>query len=281
LLPANFTPQGTGPLKVLINYPADAPSEVVKGYLKSSLTLPTGPRITEDYRHTMTESISVVLFRTAMGVTEVDEVCEVLRRWASALSRPEPTDLLRWRQRTGYDFGYLATREDHRVAILHRLLCALWNGRATIEGPQASPDRLNVTLGGDVTMTLPLTPLGQASSWGSLLRAYELWSLDDDDLHRRFCGQLMRELPQGIDGKPPPPNELYTGILDLAAGQIELLDDMMKKHAAGQQSRYAQMRGFWKFTLPAALDQKFTGLESPVAPNLRELEGVADPGASG
>ena len=46
-------------------------------------------------------------------------------------------------------------------------------------------------------MTLPLTPLGQASSWGSLLRAYELWALDDDDLHRRFCGQLMRELPGG------------------------------------------------------------------------------------
>ena len=67
--------------------------------------------------------------------------------------------------------------------------------RATIEGRKASPDRLNVELGGGVTMTLPLTPLGQASSWGSLLRAYELWALDDDDLHRRFCGQLMQELP--------------------------------------------------------------------------------------
>ena len=281
LLPANFTPQGSGPLKVLVNYPADAPSEVVKGYLKSSINLPVGPRITEDYRDTKTESISVVLFRTAMGVTEVDEVRDVLRRWAGALARPEPTDLLRWRQRTGYDFGYLATREEHRVAILHRLLCALWNGRATIQGPEASPERLNVELGGGVTMTLPLTPLGQASSWGSLLRAYELWALDDDDLHRRFCGQLMRELPAGLDGRPPLPSELYLVLRDLAEGQIELLDDMMKKQAAGQRSRYAQMRGFWAVTLPAALDQEFTGLESPVAPNLRELERVADTGASG
>ena len=281
LLPANFTPQGSGPLKVLINYPADAPSEIVKQYLKSSLTLPTGARITEDYRHTMTESISVVLFRTAMGVTEVEEVCQVLRRWASALSRPELTDLLRWRQRTGYDFGYLATREEHRVTILHRLLCALWNGRATIQGSKASPERLNVELGGGVTMTLPLTPLGQASSWGSLLRAYELWALDDDDLHRRFCGQLMRELPKGIDGQPPRPSGLYLAIRDLAPGQVELLDDLMKKQAAGQRSRYAQMRDFWAATLPAALDQEFTGLESPVAPNLRELEGVADNGADG
>jgi hypothetical protein len=281
LLPANFTPQGSGPLKVLINYPADAPSEVVKGYLKSSINLPAGPRIAEDYRDTKTESISVVLFRTAMGVTEVDEVRDVLRRWASALARPEPTDLLRWRQRTGYDFGYLATREEHRVVVLHRLLCALWNGRASILGPKTSPERLNVELGGGVIMTLPLTPLGQASSWGSLLRAYELWALDDDDLHRRFCGQLMRELPAGLDGRPLPPSDLYVVIRDIAEGQIELLDDIMMRQMASQRSRPAQMRGFWTVTLPAALDKAFTGLESPVAPNLRELERVAKAGASG
>ena len=98
----------------------------------------------------------MVLFRTAMGVTEVDEVRDVLRLWAGALSRPEPTDLLRWRQRTGYDFGYLATREEHRVEILHRLLCALWNGRATRRDRTASPERISVELGGGVTMSLPL-----------------------------------------------------------------------------------------------------------------------------
>ena len=279
LVPANFTPQGSGPLKVLISYPSDAPSEVIKGYLMNSVNLPTGPRTTYDYRNTHTESISVVLFRTAMGVTEVEEVRDVLRRWAAALARPEPTDLLRWRQRTGYDFGYLATREQHRVEILQRLLCALWNGKATIGGPEASPERVNVELGGGVVMSLPLTPLGQASSWGSLLRSYELWALDDDDIHRRFCVQLMRELPEGIDGRPKLPRELYMVVRDLAEGQIELLDDMMKKQAAGHRSRAAQMRGFWAGTLPAAIDQVFTERESPVAPNLRELENVAAAGA--
>lgn len=125
-------------------------------------------------------------------------------------------------------------------------------------------------------MTLPLTPLGQASSWGSLLRAYELWALDDDDLHRRFCGQLMRELPAGLDARPSRPSELYAVLRDSAEGQIDLLDDLMKRQAIGQRSRYAQMRGFWATTLPASLDQEFTGLESPVAPNLRGLERVAD-----
>ena len=286
LLPANFAPQGSGQMKVLITYPADAESEVVKNYLKSSVALPRGPRVTEDFRHTQTESISVVLFRTAMGVTEVDEVRDVLRLWAGALGDPRPTDLLRWRQRTGYDFGYLATREHHRVEILHRILCALWNGRAEIVGPEASPERVNVRLGGGVTMTLPLTPLNTASSWGSLLRAYELWALDDDDMHRAFCAKLMQEIPAGLRGRPERPHDLFLVVRDLAEGQVELLDEMMKQAGsqqsrAIQQSRAAQMRSFWADTLPAALDQDFVHVDSPAAASLRELQRVVDAGAAG
>ncbi len=109
LLPASFTPQGSGGLKVLVSYPADGGEPVIEGYLKSSINLPTG---IHDFRPTDTESISVVLFRTGMGITEVGEVRDMLRQWAGALARPQPTDMLRWRQRTGYDFGYLATREE-------------------------------------------------------------------------------------------------------------------------------------------------------------------------
>ena len=281
LLPANFTPQGSGPLKVLITYPSDAESEIVKNYLRGSVNLPAGPRITEDFRHTPTESITVVLFRTAMGVTEVDEVRDVLRLWSKAQSSPEPTDLLRWRQRTGYDFGYLATRETHRVEILHRILCSLWNGKASVVGSETSPERINVTLGGGVTMTLPLTPLGRASSWGSLLRAYELWALDDSDIHRHFCAQLMRELPAGLSGRPSRPDRLYEVVRDLAEGQIEILDGMLKEQSANQQSRAVQMRAFWAVTEPNALDQEFEQVESPVAWNLRTLERMVDDGTAG
>jgi hypothetical protein len=281
LLPANFTPQGSGQMKVLVTYPADAESEVVKNYLKSSVALPKGSRAAENFRHTQTESISVVLFRTAMGVTEVDEVRDVLRLWAGALAVPRPTDLLRWRQRTGYDFGYLATREHHRVEILHRMLCALWNGRATSIGSESSPERINVQLGGGVTMTLPLTPLNNASSWGSLLRAYELWALDDNDMHRAFCAQLMQEVPNGLRGRPERPHELYLTVRDLAQGQIDLLDDMIKKQPANHHSRAAQMRGFWAATLPAALDQEFVHIDAPSANTLRELGEAVDAGAAG
>ncbi len=280
LLPANFNPQGSGPLKVLVNYPADNKNDAIVRYLKSAINLPAGARITEDFRASKTESISVVLFRTGMGVTEVDEVRHVLLRWAGALARPEPTDLLRWRQRTGFDFGYLATREDHRVRILHRLLNALWNGRAAVVGPAESPTRVNVELDGGVTMTLPLTALPRASSWGSLLRAYELWALDDNDIHHRFCGQLMRELPNGLDSTPQRPSELYVTFRGIAADQIETLDDLMKKQADDQRSRAGQMRGFWADTLPAALALKFTGMDAPVAKTLGELEEVVDPEAA-
>jgi Tubulin like len=275
LVPANFTPQGSGPLKVLISYPADAPSEVIEQHLGSSVNVPSGPEIDYEYRPTSTESIAVVLFRTSMGLTEVAEVRDVLRLWAGALSRPEPADMPRWRQRTGYDFGYLATRETHRVAILHRLLCALWNGRGTATGPDASPERLRIQLDGDVAMSLPLTPVGDASSWGSLLRWYELWALDDDDIHSRFSRQLLKELPGGLDSRPVPPNALYMTVRDLAEGQIDELTLMMAQQGPAQRSRTAQMLAFWKKTLPAALDREFEGLESPVARNLRELEAVA------
>ncbi len=271
MLPANFSPQGSRPLKALISYPSDAQNATIENYLKSAINLPPG-QVTRDYRPTGAESITVVLFRTSMGITEVGEVRDVLRRWSGALAKPGTTDLLRWRQRTGYDFGYLATREVHREEILHRLLCALWNGKATALGPPESPERINVTIEGDVTMTLPLEPLLQASSWGSLLRAYEVWALDDDHLHREFCAELMEELPDGLTGTPAQPAELYQVLRKITEQQVTLLDAMLKKQAADLRSRTAQMRSFWAVTLPAALDQEFVRVDSPTARNLRDLE---------
>ena len=120
--------------------------------------------------------------------------------------------------------------------------------------------------------------LPKASSWGSLLRAYELWALDDDDIHRKFCAQLMREIPAGLGGgELRHPHDLYLVVRELAEGQIELLGDMKKKQQTpNQQSRVSQLLGFWETTLPAALDQEFGQIEAPVAPTLRELEGVVE-----
>lgn len=272
LLSATFRPQGTRELSVLISYPADAvQNTTVEEYLKSTINLPADPGTTVEYRRTDSESVSVVLFRSSMGITEVDEVKHVLRRWAQTVSRPHDGELLRWRQRTGYDFGYLATREAHREEILHRLLCVLWNGHATIEGTETSPGRVNFELNG-VTMTLPLTPLLRASSWASLLTAYEVWALEDDDLHRRFCAVLRSALPDGLDASPVSPSALYLEVIGLANDQVKILDEMISKQGADAQPRVLQMRDFWKVTLRAALDRKFIGRQTMAAPTLRALQ---------
>ncbi len=271
LVPGNFTPQGTGPMRVLVFYPAPGPNNTVIRHLGSMLTLPAGPRITYDYRNVYNESITVVMFRTFMGITDVPEVRDSLRQWAGATARPEPTDKLPWRQRTGYDPGYLMTREEDRVEILFRILCALWNGKGFVIGSEESPERIGIHLGG-ARITLPLSPLGQASSWGSLLRSYERYALDGGEINVWLCDLLMKEMPDGLNGPGLQfPHYLYLILRDRADGEIEILDEMVRHASPSQRYRAAQLRSFWADTLPAALDRRFTEVDAPVAVNLREL----------
>jgi hypothetical protein len=276
LVPANFTPQGTGQMKVLVSYPAGARNPAIEYYLRRTVNLPAGDDITFQFTPTTAESIAVVLFRSSMGITEVREVREVLRAWSNAVDQPLPQDYLRWRQRTGYDFGYLATQEEHRVQILHRLLCALWNGRVRVDGDPASPSAITVEMSGGVTMRLPLQPLDRASSWGSLLRAYELWALGgDEQIRRDICAQLMLVVPTGVNTKPVRPYEHYWTLRAVGDKQVAVIDRMLADLHSGAQARARQLRSFWAETLPAALDREFTEVQA-IRRNLRELEGAVD-----
>ena len=270
MIPANFAPQGSQKLRVLISYPAEAKNQLIEEYLQRAINL-SREHVTPEYRAAATESITAVLHRTSMGLTEVGEVRDVLRNWAGALARPLPLDLPRWRQRTGYDFGYLPTREGDRARILHRMLCAMWNGKALALDDQESPRRFNIKLEGEVTMTLVLTPLREASSWGSLLTSYELWALDDNPLHAGFCEELMQVVPEGITTRPEPPAELYRTFRKMASGQIAELETLLSRQSDEQRTRTAQMLAFWKSTLPAALNRNFTR-PGAVERNLLTLE---------
>jgi len=73
LLPAGFIPRGSGPLQVFITYAADARNPAIEAYILSGLNLPDGPEAVVQFQPASTESISVVMFRTAMGITEVGE----------------------------------------------------------------------------------------------------------------------------------------------------------------------------------------------------------------
>jgi len=145
-----------------------------------------------------------------------------------------------------------------------------------VTGPRESPEQLALMLPGGLNMRLRLEPLVHASSWGSLLRAYEWWALEGDPLHRELCKELMLELPARLAGTPPPPPaEPYQVLRKLPVQQVDLLDGMTDNKPIGQPAGARQMRDFWALILPAALDLEFTGVPSPHRRNLRELERAA------
>jgi len=271
LVPGGFTPQGHGPLKVFVSYSSTSDDAQVERYLEHHVTLPVDARDKIVFRAVNTESITVLLFRSSMSVTEVSELREVLRHWSGAVRNEQPTDYLRWRQRLGYDFGYLLTTADHRVRILQRFLCALWNNQVTaVDGDPDSPVKVRVQLGNEdsVAMLLPLTPYGGASSWGSLVRAYEEWTLGDGEQIRLDYGaRLMSTLPQGLDANPVAPSKLYLRFLELAEDQVALLERQpADNYYAGL------LHEFWSKTLPAALDLRFAHVSNPWQPTLRALQ---------
>jgi Tubulin like len=278
LVPGGFDPQGSGALKVLISYPAVGRNADLERYLLQEIHLPRMADSVLEFRPIEAESIVVVLFRTSMSVTEVPELRGVLKFWADAMRDERPQDYLKWRQRLGYDFGYLISTEEHRVHILHRLLCAMWNGWVQVlEGPSESPSRIIVRPGsGDsASMVLPLTEYDATSSWASLLRAYEEWTItDDESIRRDVCARLMASRPDNVDRTPRQPAELYWVLRKIADDQLSVTAALFASLPPNSRSYAAALHDFWARLLPAALDLPFRGVGSPVRATLRELEGA-------
>jgi len=276
LVPVGFEPQGTGPLKVLISYAAAASNPDIERYLRAEIHLPDIAQATIEFQPIDAESIVVVLFRTSMAVTEVPELRSVLRVWADAQRAAQPQDYLRWRQRVGFDFDYLISTEEHRVAILHRFLAAMWNDQVTVlSGEEGSPDRISVRLGAGraAELVLSLTSFDTTSSWASLLSAYELWTIKDDALIRRdVCAQLMSTLPEGLDSTPRKPGRLYRALREIATKQQLVIERMLDDLPADSRALAETRHRFWTQTLPAALDLPFRNISSPVRGTLRQLE---------
>jgi Tubulin like len=276
LVPGGFTPQGSGQLKILISYAAFGHDPQIEAYLGRELNLDRTADTILDFRPIEAESIVVVQFRTSMSITEVPELREVMRNWAEAIKNEHTQDYLRWRQRIGYDYSYLISTEEHRVHVLHRLLCALWNRQVEADGRPESPRRLVVRLGGrdSTAMTLPLTSFDRTSSWGSLLPAYEEWTIaGDESIRRDFGRRLMSILPTNLDLTPAPPGQLYVLLVRTLAGeQQRLLTELIPKLPDRSRGRAETLLAFWSQTLPAALDLPFSGSGSPVRATLRDLQ---------
>lgn len=227
-----------------------------------------------------TDSITVVLFRSEMSLTEVPEARNVLRQWARASQAEQVEDVLSWRQRLGYRDDWLASTEQDRQHILHRLLCAIWNGQADIvEGDADSPRRVRIRLyeeeGPHVPgMTLRLDEYrDEISGWAGLLRSYERWALlDEGSIVEDYCGVLMRVQPKslGLSGSEPDP--LYVQLVHkVAPHQLKILEERERLYGPRSTQWIRPLRQFWSETLQGALDIEFTD-KGAFQPTLRTLE---------
>ncbi|CAL9392806.1 tubulin-like doman-containing protein [Streptomyces sp. enrichment culture] len=279
LLPAAFTPEGNGRLKVLITYPGTR-RVAVDTYLEKQLRLPADSRRTIEFRAVDTDSITVVLFRSEMSLTEVPEARKVLRQWAKAQESRRDEDVLRWRQRLGYRDDWLASTPDDRTHILNRLLCALWNGQIDYQGDPASPLRLRIRLHDDRSPDAPGIQLrldeyqDGVSSWAGLLRAYERWALlAEENIVQSYCQVVMNTLPHGLGTSGSEPSELYLKLVhEVAPRQLALLDERERRYGDRVADWARRLREFWAETLPGALDLPFPESEQAAHPTLRELE---------
>jgi hypothetical protein len=260
---------------VLVAYPQGATDPQIESYIRRQVNLPKDPNAHVQFRATDTESVVVVLLRTSMSMTEVKELREILRHLADAMHDGQPQDFLAWRQRLSYDFRWLAMTEQDRVNIMQRLLSAMWNGQIAYTGDPRSPDSIEVSLPGDrpLSMKLYLEPYGRASSWASLLRAYEEWTFEDgDQIRQDFCRKLMSTLPHSFRDPFKEPSELYKWFIDvLGPAQVEVLQALMQNESTATRGWVRQLRDFWALTVPAANKQQFHGHMSSESSSLEAL----------
>lgn len=285
LLPAGFVPEGGGPLKTLIVYPQTDEQVLAQEFLREELQLPSGT--SPEFHSAATDSITVVLFRSEMGVTEVPEARQVLRLWSRTRDNEDPGSHLAWRQRTGYrDRNWpLATASDQQY-ILHRMLSAMWNGQVEAVGDPKSPDSLRIVLrpDGAATMTLRLKQYPKRiSSWSGLMHAYENWTLLDAGPITEEMGSLL----MGTHARTPEPSPLFLQLVrDVAPQQRALLEGLSRQNGNGNVEDWVgPLHAFWKHHLEAAVRMGFPWQQladgsAPQAGDVAELNDIAEEGTT-
>ncbi|MFF1487016.1 tubulin-like doman-containing protein [Streptomyces sp. NPDC058319] len=279
LLPVGFAPEGTGPLRVLVTHPRVTAVDEVQEFLGKTLRLPSDAKNSVEYRGVESDSVTVVLFRSEMSLTQVPEARKVLRQWARAKENEQAQDVLRWRQRLGFRDTWMVSAEEDRRTILHRLLCCLWNGQVDVlDGEPASPQRVRLRLFPEKAPDVPGVRLrlgdfpGGVSSWAELLRSYERWTvLDDESTVEDYCRELMGAQPLGLARTGSEPHPLFVELVEkIAPRQLELLADRRERGGERVEGWVRPLWEFWAETLPAALDKEF-GDQRAVQPTLRTL----------
>jgi hypothetical protein len=306
LVPTGLLMKATGPAKVLITYPvkrtgggigttvpgdgtlsaADTAegsetsgdqgqlhgNESVENFLKETIDLGSQPgAVHYEFRPTAEEKLTVVTMRTALGITDIPEARKVMSLWSSALRAADVEDSLRWRQRLGYDYGWLLTTEEQRVNILQRLLIAMRNDWVDVlAGDENRPLRLAIRAGeesgsGAAHLEIPLRTWDDDSPWGDLLHAYEESILAGDELNRQemyrsLMGVLPRRNPD--DGQVAKGASIYAAFLEVRSKEIPRLEDLLRAKpplSADHRLQVTSLRDFWKQTVHEAMNRPIPG----------------------
>jgi hypothetical protein len=296
LVPTGLLMTAAGPARVLITYPvlpvtiysgtepaAGAPSGSAPGdgpqirrnteverFLQETIAIGAqAGDVLYEFRPTAAEILTVVLMRTALGVTDIPEAREVMSLWADALREGDINDALRWRQRLGYDYAWLLTTESQRVNILQRLLIAMRNGQVQVlSGEDKWPRQIaiqasSVPDSSAARLELPLHPWDEASPWADLLHAYEESILAGDELNRQaMYNRLMLAKPaiNPETGKPADPSDLYQTFLKVTEEEVQKLKALRARQLdTDQRLRVDGLLDFWTKTVLAAREKKIQG----------------------
>ncbi|CAG7617674.1 SAV_2336 N-terminal domain-related protein [Actinacidiphila bryophytorum] len=265
LLAPGYVAEGNGPLRIIVTYPGRM-SRAAEDYLLRALTLPrTGDAPVVQFVSGHEDTLSVVMVRSGMGITQVPEARDLLRLWTSAQYSPQPSDVLPWRQRLGYRDGWLLGSEHDRRRVLHRILVSLWNGIG-VDARGHSPRRVRIPLGPEseagvrradtraaLTLSLPDSPAG-LSTWPGVLGAYERWAITEDpQLTEPYAEALMSAVPAGGQTIRPPDWEFVRLVTEIAPRQTALLEQMREAPGGAEDPTLARHWEFWTSLLPAAM----------------------------
>ncbi|WP_214406134.1 tubulin-like doman-containing protein [Pseudonocardia lacus] len=281
LVPGGFTPGGTGGLRALFTYPAAQRDSDLERMLSRDVALPRDLEGEPEWRAVRGESdsIVVVLNRSAMGVTEVPELRHVVQTWSQAQRRPQALDSLPWRRRLSQDTNYLLMNVEDRREVLHRMLCAAWAGKLVVDSPNrqdsASPSDVHVEIGVSkdaVQMALELSSLGDMSSWATLLQAYESWILIDDRHTRRALASRLMGMQPTDPNSPRPPGPVFRTIVGLAEEEREKVAKAAETRVLADDPQLTLFREFWVELLPGALDKPLTGSRKSLRDLLEQLD---------
>jgi hypothetical protein len=299
LVPTGALLSAAGPARAIITYPVhvaerathagDGPADGASGSMQAGGSRATrdpeveahlrqtidigAPDVIYDFRATSTETVTVVLTRTALGIMDIPEARRVMALWAEALRLGTVKDHLRWRQRLGYDFTWLLTTEEQRVSILQRLLIAMRNGQVDVldgteERPLEIAIRASAIPGSSAArLELPLQSWSGTSPWADLLHAYEESVFAGDELNRQQLYAAIMELQPLRDratGEPAGSSGLYKTFLRVQQDELARLQGLLGggKLDPDHRLQVEGLLGFWAQTVPAALGKRIEGFNN-------------------